>query len=209
MAKAVVVELFNDYKRRHPDEVLPSQGRSQHSEHMSEFDRYNILDDLLDDLDKGDELGRYLGEERIPRHVDPLRWWEVANERYPVLRHFAFDTIAAPASSSGDKRVFSMACLMLDDEHFNTKSAFAEVQQCLKGYEAAGLYREALEDQRPCAADRSIERASRPGPLPAARTRPPARPSILVSSGGSDSEDDSSEPEQAQQTAGRPRPIHR
>ena len=62
-AKTVEVELFNDYKRRHPDEVLASQGRSQHSEHMSEFDRYNNLDDL----DKGDELERYLGEERVPR----------------------------------------------------------------------------------------------------------------------------------------------
>ena len=164
--KAVVVELFNDYKRRHPDEVLASQLRSPHSEHMSEFDRYNTLDD---------------------RHVDPLQWWEVyhsesdnevspepvfrsvqnspdamnnqdplpfpqqqggfanigmeqmlefmrvavaavvaaaagaapapapapavqrsakgpdtPNERYPVPRHLAFDTLAAPASTSGE-----------------------------------------------------------------------------------------------------------
>ena len=42
-AKAVVVELFNDYKRRHPDEVLASPGRSQHSNYMREFDRYNTL----------------------------------------------------------------------------------------------------------------------------------------------------------------------
>ena len=126
---------------------------------MSEFDRYNTLDDL----DKGDELERYLGEERVPRHVDPLRLWEVNNERYPVPWHLAFDALAATASSSGDEHVFSMAGLMPDDEHFNTKSDLAEAQQCLKSCEAAGLYREALENQRPCAADRSIEGAS---PLP-------------------------------------------
>ena len=49
-----VVEPFNDYKRRHPDEVFASRCRSQHSEHMSEFDRYNTLDYP----DKGDELER-------------------------------------------------------------------------------------------------------------------------------------------------------
>ena len=38
-----------------------------------EFDQYNTLDDL----DKGAELERYIREERVPRHVDPLRWWEV------------------------------------------------------------------------------------------------------------------------------------
>ena len=115
------MELFNDYKRRHPDEAFVSQGRSQHSEHMSEFGRYNTLDDP----NKGDELERCLGEERVPRHIDPLRWWEVNNERYPVLRHLAIDTLAATASSSGDEHVFSMAGLMLDDEHFNTKSVLA------------------------------------------------------------------------------------
>ena len=65
------MELFNDYKRRHPDEVLASQSRGQHSENMSEFDRYNTLDDP----DKGGELERYLAEERVPSHVDQLRWW--------------------------------------------------------------------------------------------------------------------------------------
>ena len=60
--------------------VLASQCRSQHNEHMSKYDRYNTLDDL----DKGDELERYVREERVPRHVDPLRCWEVNNERYPV-----------------------------------------------------------------------------------------------------------------------------
>ena len=49
---------------------------------------------------------------------------------------------------------------MLDDEHFTTKSDLAEAQQCLESYEAAGLYREALENQRPCAGDRSIEGTS-------------------------------------------------
>ena len=36
-----------------------------------------------------------------------------------------------------------MAGLMLDAEHLNTKSVLAEAHQCLKGYEAAALYREA------------------------------------------------------------------
>ena len=57
-----------------------------------------------------------------------------------------------------------MPGLGLDDEHFNAKSVFAEAQLCLKSCEAAGFCREALEDQRPCVADRSIEGTS-PSPV--------------------------------------------
>ena len=115
---------------------------------MSEFDRYNTLDDL----DKGDELERYLREERVAVSQGTVIHYDGGKStmngiHYPVLQHLPIDTLAAPASSSGDEHVFSMAGLVLDDEHFNTKSGLAEVQQCLKSYETAGLYRGALEDQ--------------------------------------------------------------
>ena len=53
-----------------------------------------------------------------------------------------------------------MPGLGLEDEGFNTRSVLAEAQLCLKSCEAAVLCREALENQRYCAADRSIEGAS-------------------------------------------------
>ena len=32
-----------------------------------------VVVELFNDLDQGDELERYLGKERVPRHADPLR----------------------------------------------------------------------------------------------------------------------------------------
>ena len=84
------MEIFNDYKHRHTDKMFANQGHSQRSEHMGKFEQYNTLDDL----DKGNELELYLRGERVPRHIDPLRWWEVKNERYPILQHLAFNTLA-------------------------------------------------------------------------------------------------------------------
>ena len=38
LRRSAVVQLFNDYKRRHPDEVLASTCRGPHSARTSAFD---------------------------------------------------------------------------------------------------------------------------------------------------------------------------
>ena len=135
-AKEAVIEEYNKYKRRHSDELVGSRIDSGALQHLSKFDRYNTLED---DPFNGDELDRYLREERQPKHVDPLSWWRQNHERYPVLRHMAFDLLAAPASSSADERQFSQAGYMLNKEHWHTKDDLAEYQQCMKSWRAAGL----------------------------------------------------------------------
>lgn len=44
----------------------------------------------------------------------------------------AFGLLAAPASSSAEERIFSLAGHVLDFEHCSTKDDLAEAYQCLK-----------------------------------------------------------------------------
>jgi hypothetical protein len=128
-ARIAVKELYNQYKRQHGDEAAIAAIRPQELDKLSEFERYNILQE---DQFNGNELERYFSEDRAPPTTNPLTWWRLNQERYPVLKHMAFDLLAAPASSSADERQFSMAGHVLDEEHFNTLDDLAEAYQCLK-----------------------------------------------------------------------------
>jgi hypothetical protein len=126
-AKQEVEALFKDYKRRHGDEVVAPVAKPL--QEMSEFRRFNTIKSKQA---IGDELERYLREECTPEDTNPLTWWQLNQERYPVLRHMAFDLLAAPASSSDCERTFSKAGHVLDKEHYNTKDDLAQAQQCVK-----------------------------------------------------------------------------
>lgn len=98
---------------------------------MDAFDAYNH--DIDDDADN-DELARYLREERAPHGTRPLAWWRENHHRFPVLRHLAFEVLAAPASSAADERIFSMAGDVVNDERPNTMEELAEAYQGLRSW---------------------------------------------------------------------------
>lgn len=127
-ARDRIRELFDEYKRRHCDDVRTVTS-AQRSKELTKFERYNMCDD---DVETGDDLERFLREERAPKGTNPLAWWQLNEERYPVLCHMAYDLFAAPASTAADERQFSMAGHVLDEEHWNTKDDLAEAHQCLK-----------------------------------------------------------------------------
>lgn len=103
---------------------------------MSAFDAYNHD---LDDEDDNDELARYMREERAPKGTKPLKWWRDNHHRYPVLRHLAFEVLAAPASSSADERIFSIAGDVVNEERSQTQEELAEAYQGLKSWYSEGL----------------------------------------------------------------------
>lgn len=127
-AKEAVTSLYNEYKRRHADEALVL---SEPGKELTEFERYNLLED---DYDNNDDLDRYLREERTPKDTDPLAWWRLNRHRYPILCHMAFDLLGTPASSSADERSFSKADWTLNKERYNTKDDLAEANQCVKSW---------------------------------------------------------------------------
>lgn len=133
-ADEVVNKAWEGAKRRWPNEVAVSSPK-QHE--MSAFDAYNhVLDDEEDD---NDELARYLREERAPQGTKPLIWWRENHHRYPVLRHLAFEVLAAPASSSADERIFSTAGDVVNEERPQTLEELAEAYQGLRSWYSEGL----------------------------------------------------------------------
>jgi hypothetical protein len=63
-----VTSLYSEYKRRHADEALMV---NQPARKLTEFERYNLLDN---DYDTTDDLERFLREERAPASTNPLTW---------------------------------------------------------------------------------------------------------------------------------------
>jgi hypothetical protein len=127
-AKDAVYSLYLDYKRRHADEALLTH---QPAKELSEFEQYNLIEDehsLTDDFE------RYLREERAPAGTNPLTWWRHNHQRYPILRHMAWDLLGTPASSSADERTFSKAGQVLDESRYSILADLAEANQCLKSW---------------------------------------------------------------------------
>jgi hypothetical protein len=96
---------------------------------------------------EGDELQRFLHEDIAPQGTNPLSWWQSNQERFPVLRHMAFDLLAAPASGSADERAFSMAGHVLDKEHYSTLDDLAEAHQCLKSAHRESIVKRVTVEQ--------------------------------------------------------------
>jgi hypothetical protein len=135
-AKKAIEELYNQYKERYSDEATAIDHRRLQDDKLTEFERYNrLVDDQLTD----DELERYLSEPREAADINPLTWWQLNQQRYPVLKHMAFDLLAAPASSSADERTFSKAGHILDKDHWHTRDDLAEAEQCLRSAYAEGI----------------------------------------------------------------------
>lgn len=86
-----------------------------------------------------DELARYMAAEQPPDGEDPLQWWLRHQEQYPVLKHLAFTSLSAPASTAADERLFSMAGNVVNEQRPHTKQALAQAVQCLRSWHAEGL----------------------------------------------------------------------
>lgn len=127
--KEEVEELYQEYKVRHAEELDAVATAAATEKELTAFERYNLI---KDDVYESNELARYLREDRQSADVNPLIWWRNNAHRYPVLKHMAFDHLAAPASSSADERQFSKAGHKLDEDHYNTKDDLAEAEQLTK-----------------------------------------------------------------------------
>jgi hypothetical protein len=86
-----------------------------------------------------DELTKYRNIEDPPDAQDPLDWWRLHQDEYPVLKHLAFTSLAAPASTAADERLFSIAGNVVNEERPHTKQQLAESVQCLRSWHAEAL----------------------------------------------------------------------
>ncbi|KAI6788857.1 hypothetical protein KC343_g6741 [Hortaea werneckii] len=81
-----------------------------------------------------DELTKYMDIQDPPEHQDPLDWWILHQDSYPILRHLAFTLLAAPASTAADERLFSMAGNVVNEQRPHTQQQLAESVQCLRSW---------------------------------------------------------------------------
>jgi hypothetical protein len=86
-----------------------------------------------------DELAKYKAIIDPPEAQDPLDWWLLHQEDYPVLKHLAFTLLAAPASTSADERLFSKAGNVVNEQRPHTQQELAETVQCLRSWHHEGL----------------------------------------------------------------------
>ena len=71
------------------------------------------------------ELEQYLGEAKLPRSADPLEYWK-DNKKFPKLKKFAQEFLAAPPSSVRSERVFSVSGLVNSDRRNRLLPEFSE-----------------------------------------------------------------------------------
>ena len=81
-----------------------------------------------------DELTKYRDVAEPPDAQDPLEWWLLHQDEYPVLKHLAFTLLAALASTAADERLFSMAGNVVNEERPHTTQELAEAAQCLRSW---------------------------------------------------------------------------
>lgn len=61
------------------------------------------------------ELRQYLSQSVIPRHNDPLKYWQTLKHAYPVLFNIAIKYLAITATSVPSERIFSKAGIIKSD----------------------------------------------------------------------------------------------
>jgi hypothetical protein len=86
-----------------------------------------------------DELTKYKNIPDPPEAQDPLDWWRLHQDEYPVLKHLAFALLATPASTSAIERIFSIAGNVVNQERPHTKQPTAQAVQCLRSWHSEGL----------------------------------------------------------------------
>jgi hypothetical protein len=79
-----------------------------------------------------DDLNRWRHEVQADFDVNPLAWWRANQHRYPILKHLAFDLLAAPASTAADERLFSIAGNVVNEERPHTQAELAQAAQYLR-----------------------------------------------------------------------------
>jgi hypothetical protein len=142
LAREAIEGLYEEYERRYSDSeaaAIAALRKQQDSQkELDDFER-SLCMDSDDNNDVQEELQRYLQEPVAPYGTDPVHWWQANHLRYPILRHMAFDLLAAPSSSAAAERQFSIAGHVLNEDRYLTKADLAEANQCLKNWFQEGL----------------------------------------------------------------------
>jgi hypothetical protein len=119
-AEGVIEKQYNAAKRAHnidaPERasVSPIATRTKELSGFAAFNQPRVKPRVLN------ELTRYKTAEAPPAGQDPLQWWYLQQGHYPILKHLAFTSLSAPASTAADERLFSIASNSVNKERPHT-----------------------------------------------------------------------------------------
>lgn len=91
--------------------------------------QYSELEQFLDG-------GVQLGEEDIK---DPIGWWRLYENKYPILSRMAYDLFSIPGMSAECERVFSHCGILITTERNRLSPQTVEATECQKNWLARGL----------------------------------------------------------------------
>ena len=128
-AYAAAKKRYNTLVPRRTPPVLACKEMDDYAAHCNVSRRAHVDDDLY----------RSRHEEQAHPEVNPLAWWQANHQNYPILKHLAFDLLAAPASTAADERLFSMAGNVVNEHRPHTQAELAQAVQCLRSWHQAGL----------------------------------------------------------------------
>jgi hypothetical protein len=74
-----------------------------------------------------------------PRSYNPLLYWQLLSQQYPMLSRFAIDVLTIPASAADCERTFSELGDMLGTRRLRMKIELITALQCLKSWRRIGL----------------------------------------------------------------------
>lgn len=74
-----------------------------------------------------------------PRSYNPLLYWQLLSQQYPMLSKFAIDVLEIPASAANCERTFSELGDMLRTRRMRMKIELITALQCLKSWRRIGL----------------------------------------------------------------------
>jgi hypothetical protein len=140
-AKATIKAEFQAAERLHNIDapVRTSTSPETRRTELSGFDAFNAVGARKKRQQVHDELSHYASAEPLTRGQDPLQWWLENQGQYPILKHLAFTSLAAPASTAADGRLFSIAGNVVDEERPHTQQPIAQGVQCLRSWHSEGL----------------------------------------------------------------------
>jgi hypothetical protein len=78
-------------------------------------------------------------DEDDPLALNPVQYWQLQAQQYPVLAKFAIDVLTVPAAATNCERTFSELGDMLGTRRLQMKPELIAALQCLKSWKRVGI----------------------------------------------------------------------
>lgn len=78
-------------------------------------------------------------DEDDPLALNPVQYWQLQAQQYPVLAKFAIDVLTVPAAATNCERTFSELGDMLGTQRLQMKPELIAALQCLKSWKRVGI----------------------------------------------------------------------